>query len=182
MKRADEARVIKIAETAAPGGSVSAVGTATAAQVIAATTGGASVVNAAATASTGASGTTIFPTRPLVAPEMPQQPLSVSAAAAVAASQQPQQPPAAVVPQPQQTPITSPAGTNFTRVMPHNSVSVFRGGADGGVAITQVSANPPPAAHSATLHPSQTVQQQQPIVTQPPSNLKPETIGKIGEF
>ncbi len=80
--------------------------------------------------------------------------------------------------------------SSYTRVLSHasNSVSVYRG--DGGsVAITAVNAAAnaaaanvaaaaaagPPAAHASNLHPAPATQ---PVVTQPPSNLTPEAIGK----
>ena len=175
MKRADEARVIKIAE-APPAGAAPQVGgvlpqpnVTNPAQIAPPTL--AMVTNSA---------TTIFPTRPIISAEMPQQPLPVAQSMAQ---------PSGVIQQP----------ANFTRVIAHGGttgagptsggVSVYRGDG-GGVAITAVSSAPaqpqmPPVAHAGqpmvnlpppNLHPTQVGN---PVVTQPPSNIKPEPISKL---
>ncbi len=172
MKRVDEARVIKISETAAaPAASAPPpVGT----QVIA----------AAATPSTvgGATPATIFPNRPLEIPismmstiQTANTPAAAAAAAAAAATVGPPPPQVTaanftrvMAPAAATTPVTvSTAGSTAVAApnAPSGGVSVYR---DGGVAITAVATPAPPAAHSANNPPG--------LVTQPLSNIKPEPI------
>ncbi len=193
MKRVDEARVIKIAESPSAGGPAAGAQNAPpAAGTPAAPAAAAAISVSVSPASTVAAATPLFPARILPSGEMaPQQPLTSGAAGSAPATSggaQQQPPAAAIAVVTTQPPV---AGSNYTRVITHNaaapsnSVTVYRDGVNisqvqtvGGAAANAT----PPAAHSSTssLPPSTlhlsvgNIPPQQPVVTQPPSNLAPE--------
>lgn len=180
MKRVDEARVIKIAETSASSGpSVTAqpITIPNPAQVMAAAAAAAS--GGGPPSNSGGGGTSIFPTRPI--------PISISemTTSAVTVGVTSGAPTSLSVPA---TVIQANSAANFTRVLTHgppgaggaSGVSVYRSTGDGSVAITPA----PPVAHStvAVTLPAQPSMQQHTVslnagLTQPASNIKPD-IGK----